>query len=99
MKQIYYFATLSKWQDCYGTFNGFGSHNTAHCSLENILSHEKLAVWPFSKEVLWSLSFPGGPFWFLIYCSVPGKNKKKKKTTCHFGRLLCVGTSNSFVVT
>lgn len=36
----------------------------------HVLSHKYLAVWPFSQEVLWSLSFPGGSFGFLIHCPV-----------------------------
>lgn len=39
-------------------------------SLVHILSHEDLAVWPFSKEVLWSWSFPGGSFGFVICCPI-----------------------------
>lgn len=39
-------------------------------TLVHILSHENLAVWPFSKEVFWSLSFPGGSFGFIINCPV-----------------------------
>lgn len=46
--------------------------------LDHILSHEDLAVWPFSKEVFWCLSFPCGSFGFVIYCPV-------KKETSHFG--------------
>ena len=42
--------------------------------LDYILSHENLSVWPFSKEVLWSLSFPGRSFGFVIYCSVEQGN-------------------------
>lgn len=38
--------------------------------LIHILSHENLAVWPFSKEVFWSLSFPGGSFGFIINCPI-----------------------------
>lgn len=37
---------------------------------DHILSHENFAVRPLSKEVFWSLSFPGGSFGFVIYCPV-----------------------------
>lgn len=43
--------------------------------LEFLLSHEDLTVRPFSKEVFWSLSFPGGPFGFVIDWPVKGGNK------------------------
>lgn len=61
-----------------------------HCSgvsfpavLNHILSHEDLAVRPFSQEVLWCLSFPGGSFGFVIYCPV------KNKTKAHFYYTFC----------
>lgn len=44
----------------------------------HVLSHKYLAVWPFSQEVLWSLSFPGRSFGFVIHCSV------REETNCHF---------------
>lgn len=42
---------------------------------KHILSHKNLPVWPFSKEVFWSLSFPCGSFGLVIYCSVKEANK------------------------
>lgn len=50
-------------------------------SLVHILSHEYLAVRPLSQEVLWSLSFPGGSFGFVIYCPV---TQETRKTNGHF---------------
>lgn len=47
-------------------------------TLVHILSHENLAVRPFSKEVFWSLSFPGGSFGFIVNC--PGGNKWDKRS-------------------
>ena len=64
---------------------------------DNILSHENLAVWPFSKEVLWSLSFPGGSVRFVIYCSVAEENKWDHSSFCH--ARLSSHTHHSFVVT
>lgn len=64
--------------------------------LSDLLAHENLALWPFSKEVLWSLSFSGRPFRFVIRCSVQDENSQD---TFHFDILAKVHTPNSFVAT
>lgn len=65
-----------------------------YSALDHILSHENLAVRPFSKEVFWSLSFPGWPFGFVIYCPI---KEKTSGASCHFGIQAQTHTPHSIV--